>query len=187
MAYQQIPGLTYQGKSVYYDDGVAATPNPTPAIFGTPDPVVVTNSNGSRTINIPMVWGPPGTGNIKVYTKDFGGFKDTDIIVVKFTTPLLVSDSIGNISVGEYQSNAISRTVSLNNKPAVFDNTLGGSGFFGQAAMASGNTTGVSFRIGSSKTDYPRLLPNTTYYFNIKNTSGVGGNLIIELIKPQGM
>lgn len=188
MANVTIPGLTYNGKPVFYDDGGAVvTPTPTPTPTPSQDPIVVSNPDGSRLISIPLFWGPPGSGNIKVLSKDFGGFHDKDIIVVKFTTPAMGSDSVGNISVGEYQSSAISRTGCLSTNPVTFDNALRGQGFFGQPAIALANTASVNFRVGSSLTNYPLLLPNTTYYFNVKNTNGVGGNVIIELIKPQGM
>jgi hypothetical protein len=45
----------------------------------------------------------------------------------------------------------------------------------------------VSFVIGGQPAIYPVLQPNTTYFFNIKNTTGVGGDMVIELIKPPGM
>ena len=36
-------------------------------------------------------------------------------------------------------------------------------------------------------TNFCPLLPGTTYYFNIKNTNAVGGNIKVEIVKPYGL
>jgi hypothetical protein len=77
----------------------------------------------------------------------------------------------------------------------MFDNGLGatgdGSAFallqkVSGAATANGNTVTVNYQLGGANTYKPALQPNTTYYFNIKNTLGIGGNMVIDLLKPSG-
>jgi hypothetical protein len=158
-------------------------PNPSPA--PTPAPV------GGRNIAIPLQWGAPGSGNVHVLTENYGGFHDKDVAIVSFKTPANTAPGqVGSISAGEYRSAAISRTASLSLRPGSFDNDLGVKGFLGAvsgATLVSGTTVSVSFQIGGTSLWYPVLQPSTTYYFNIKNTNGVGGDMVIELIKPPGM
>lgn len=142
-------------------------------------------SGFSNTWSTPMAWGAIGSGNAEANTKNFSG---NDIVVASFTTPAVTSaGSIGAIQAAEFSSTAISRTASLSLTPCSFDNNLAPGGMFGSKTLVSGNTVTVSFVIGGSSVYYPVLQPNTTYYFNIKNTTGAGGNIKIEIIKPYGL
>ena len=139
-----------------------------------------------------------GTGNKRVYTSNFGGFGNNDIAVVYFTTPAFATNvgiSGGAIQAAESQSVAISRTAALSASPCSFDNNLGATGdtsafaFLQKvtgAATATGNTVTVNYQLGGTNTYKPALQSNTTYYYNIKNTLGVGGNMVIDLLKPSG-
>jgi hypothetical protein len=141
---------------------------------------------------IPISWGALQSGSVSVFTKNFGGFSGNDIVVASFTTPGATSSGqVGAIQAAEYASTAISRTAALSTSPCSFDNGLGASGSvfatLTGSALVSGNTVTVSFQVGGSSTWYPVLQPNTTYYFNIKNTKAVGGDMKIELQKPPGL
>jgi hypothetical protein len=141
---------------------------------------------------IPISWGALKSGSVSAFTSQFGGFSNGDIVVASFTTPGVSSaGQVGAIQAAEFSSTAVSRTAALSTSPCSFDNGLGASGgIFAAvtgAALVSGNTVTVSFQVGGSSSWYPVLQPNTTYYFNIKNTTGVGGNMKIELQKPPGL
>jgi len=139
----------------------------------------------SKTWQMPMVWGPLGSGNVEAYTNGFSG---NDIVVASFTTPAVGSaGQIGAIQAAEFGSPAISRTACLSLTPCTFNNDLAPVGPFAGKALVSGTTVAVSFVIGGSSAVHPVLQPNTTYYFNIKNTDATGGNMKIELIKPPGL
>jgi hypothetical protein len=159
-------------------------PPPPPTGGGTP-----TSCPGfSNSWSTPIAWGPMGSGGVAAYTKSFSG---NDIVVASFTTPAATSaGQIGAIQAAEFSSSAISRTASLSLTPCSFDTSLSATGPFSKlsgSTLVSGNTVTVSFVIGGSSSLYPVLQPNTTYYFNIKNTNAVGGNMKIEMIKPPGL
>lgn len=146
----------------------------------------------ANTRVIPISWGALKSGSVSVYTKNFGGFSNGDVIVASFTTPGVSSaGQLGAIQAAEYASTAISRTASLSTSPCSFDNNLGATGSIfaslSGSALVSGNTVTVSFQVGGSSLWYPVLQPSTTYYYNIKNTSGIGGDMKIELQKPPGL
>ena len=162
-----------------------ATPVPTPQ----PAPTPVPPPAGGRVINIKLAWGPLRSGNVMAYTANYGGFKGSDVVVVEFTTPPVFSNGqIGAIQVGEFRSDGISRTLCLSRSPGVFDdNSLAPTGMWAQKAYAAANTATVGFVVGGQPAMYPVLQPNTTYYANVKNTLGRGGDIKIELIKPPGL
>jgi hypothetical protein len=142
-------------------------------------------SGFSNTWSTPMAWGAIGSGNAEAFTKNFSG---NDIVVASFTTPAMSSaGQIGTLQAAQFSSDAVFRTASLSLTPCSFDNNLAPGGMFGSKTVVSGTTAWISFVIGGSSTYYPVLQPNTTYYFNVKNTTGVGGNMKIEIIKPPGL
>lgn len=179
------------GVSVPTTPAPTSSPSPSPSPSPTPVPVPVPAPAGGRVVQINLDWGMPGTGNRRVLTKDYGGFHDKDVLVVRFTTPTVSSAGVGAIQAAEFASVAGSRTACLSEHPGVFDNALGvqQAGFAGIAgrALVSGNTVTVPFVVGSQSTWYPVLKPNTTYYFNVRNTNGVGGDMVVELQKPPGL
>lgn len=146
----------------------------------------------TNTRNIPIAWGAIGSGSVSVFTKNFGSFSGGDIIVASFTTPNATSaGQVGAIQAAEFGTTAISRTASLSTTPCSFDNNLGATGSLfasiSGSALVKGNTVTVNFQIGGSSLWYPVLQPNTTYYYNIKNTNGTGSDMKIELQKPPGL
>jgi hypothetical protein len=155
---------------------------------GTGTGTSITCAGFTSTHPIPISWGALKSGSVRVSTTNFS---NNDIVVAYFTTPGVTSaGQFGAIQAAESQPPAISRTASLSLAPCSFDNSLGATGFFSKqsgSALVSGTTVTVPFQVGGSNTQYPVLQPNTTYYYNIKNTTGSGGNIFIELQKPPGL
>lgn len=99
-------------------------------------------------------------------------FGNTDIIVARFTTPATVNNYGfgGYLSVVEFGGLPNNRTVALSTTACDFTPTPRGKNF------ASAFTPNVFFgppKAGEAAVP-PNLLPNTTYYFNIKNTDASG-------------
>jgi hypothetical protein len=157
---------------------------------GTTGPISCTGFTNTRVI--PIAWGALQSGSVSVYTKNFGGFSNGDIVVASFTTPMMTSaGQTGAIQAAENATTAISRTASLSTTPCSFDTALSATGsLFASitgSSLVKGNTVTVSFQVGGSSAWYPVLQPGKTYYYNIKNTNGVGSDMKIELQKPPGL
>lgn len=157
---------------------------------GTTGPISCTGFTNTRVI--PITWGALQTGSVSVYTKNFGGFSNNDIVVASFTTPMMTSaGQTGAIQAAEFGTTAVSRTASLSTTPCSFDTALSATGsLFASitgSSLVKGNTVTVSFQVGGSSAWYPVLQPGKTYYYNIKNTYGTGSDMKIELQKPPGL
>jgi hypothetical protein len=166
---------------------IPTTPGPTPS----DDPLPSSTFAAVHVVDLP--WGAIGTGNVRVYTKDHGGFGHNEAVVIRFTTPNKAQSSatsLGNIAGLQYINPALSgRTSKLSDKPLDF-----------AGAFSGADTVGAMFSVGVQVTrmgtPYPLLQPGKTYYFNVKNEDGAGrstcapgqqANMIFELYKPAGL
>jgi hypothetical protein len=160
---------------------VTTTPGPTPT--PTPPPP------GVRIID--LHWGAPGSGNVTIDTRNYGGFRN-ETIAVRFTTPNATSAAFAKIS--GIESNAaisIFRTACLSEVPGDLTHPIS---LYGRSVG-----TGFSFAygVGAAATQYKtNLKPGTTYYVNIKNQDshgnptcppGVSADMFVELAKPSGL
>jgi len=194
-SWQDTIGPTQSATDVPFNYVVAGTGSPASAsatviqkgtAAGGPVGGTATSCPGfSNTWPLSLAWGAIGSGNVASLMTKFNG---NDIIVASFTTPAVTSaGQIGTIQAAEYSSIAINRTASLSLTPCSFDNNLASSGFGAHKTLVSGNTVSISYVIGGSSKYYPVLQPGTTYFFNIKNSSGIGGGMKVEMIKPPGL
>ena len=143
-----------------------------------PVPPVTGCTGFATTHNLTMNWGAPTT-----LTTAMG---PDDVVVVQMTTGQTVNpNAYGNITGAEYQSQPSQRVFALSITPCDF-----GSGL-GAGAAGTSNTATVNFSLGTNSSGYyPALLPNATYYFNIKNatnsTCAATGNcgMFFQLHKP---
>lgn len=159
------------------------TPPPSPT-----DPSSCPGFSRTHTIDIP--WGPPASGNVRVNTANFGGFRSGEIVVARFTTPS--ATSAGYAKLSGLESNAayaVNRTASLSTEPCSFTAPAG------KYSTMVGVSFYFTYGVGTSSSSYTNLRPNTTYYVNIKNEkngvatcpSGVSCDMFIELPKPFGL
>jgi hypothetical protein len=163
----------------------AQDPGSGPASGGTTPPVVV--PPGVRVIDLP--WGSPGSGNVRIDTRNNGGFRD-EVLAFRIVTPSATSPSYAKISAIESAANlTVVRTACLSQLPGDFDHPVG---------FARSVGVGVSFAygVGTASAFYANLKPNATYYLNIKNRDRFGGNtcpagascdIFVELAKPSGL
>lgn len=135
----------------------------------------------ANTILVQQNWANP-------QTMLSGGFGPNDIFIVQFTTGPNVGLSYGNINAAEYQSQPSTRVATLSTKACDFTPSLGAG------STSTSNTVTVNFTVGPNGSGgyYPALLPNTTYFWNVKNlpnsTCGSSGvcNVFSQMHKPQG-
>lgn len=157
------------------------TPNPPTVTVPVPPPKF------DKTIIIPMLWGPPQSPNPpKAFTTDFGGFGYNDLLVIKFTTPLVGSPLDGRLIVAASDNSIVRRTFCLS--------TIIGD--FSGPNLGVGVSCGALFVIGGrSHGRTIALATDTVYYFNIKNEeNGVPtlqpdqhAEMFVELTKPKGI
>lgn len=144
--------------------------------------------SATRVIDIP--WGAIASGNVRVNTANFGGFRSGEIVVARFTTPAKTSAAFAKVAGLESNAAyAVNRTASLSTAPCSFTSPV----------SKNSNAVGVSFYftygVGTNSLTYANLQPNTTYYVNIKNEkngvatcpSGISCDMFIELAKPSGL
>jgi hypothetical protein len=157
-------------------------PPPVPA----PDPVpkVGVSCPGYGTTRVvPLVWGPPGGGNILAVS---GPFDNDTAIVFQFTTPATGS-GIGAIAIYEYQGRAAPRTALLSTVPCDT------SGITSPVFIARGMYPSFVFNIGGPAPGAVQLKNGTTYYLTAVNRNqgapSCAGDCRIraELSKPRGM
>jgi FG-GAP-like repeat len=152
--------------------------------------VVAPSCSGfANTRVLDMNWSNPQ----EVVTTSVGGAGPNDAIVVRFTTgPETGQGSLpnqfGDIAGAEWQSVASNRAGALSTIPCDFDGGLSAG------AVTSGTVPAVFFSVGPNGSGYfPGLEPNTTYYFNIRQTPGsdctASGtcDMFFELHKPPGI
>ena len=159
---------------------------------------VATGGGGGGPISCPgfattrvldMNWTPkPQLG----YTVNVGGFGPNDAIVVRFTTSAsTTSTAMGYIQAAEFSDPPSGRTAALSATPCDFvglPKVGGGTTAFGPGDIAPK----AYFTLFNPNTGNPTLLPSTTYYFNISNStpsscqSSGSCNMIITLSKPSG-
>jgi hypothetical protein len=160
--------------------GVSPTPAPSPT--PSPDPIPY----GVRVINLP--WGATGSGNVRIDTRNNGGFHG-ETLAVKFTTPNAVSPAFAKIS--GIESNAamsVFRTACLSETPGDLDHPVG-------RARSVGVGFSFTYGVGTTSLNYANLKPGTTYYVNIKNQDAHGNptcvgqscDMFIELAHPSGL
>jgi hypothetical protein len=165
--------------------GTGSTPPPPPG-------GAIACSGFSKTHVIDVNWSG-STGNVRVLTKDYGGFGSNEIVVARFTTPASSAPNVyAQIKAGQWIDADTARTAALSQTPCDFPspNPLG------RLATTSGwgvISPSVTYAIGGSSSFYAILQPSTTYYFNIKNevsgasTCSGSCNMFIELAKPNGL
>jgi len=169
-------------------NGVCADPPVTPptctppqvlqgGVCVTPSPAVEGPWNGTcpgfnRTLVLTMNFANPQ----RLFTQSYGGFGGNDIIVVTFTTgsTSTPNNNLSRIAAAEYGTGPTTREAVLSPRPCDFSaQPFGG-------ASVSGTSVTVPFAVGAGENYgfYPKLLTNTTYYYNIKNTAGSGCSLV---------
>lgn len=178
MTYVAIPGLLYNGHPVAYDDGAVTTP---------PNQPPTTPPAGVRIIDLP--WGAPGSGNVRIDTRQHGGFHD-ETIAVRFTTPNVTSTALAKLSAIESNATTtIIRTACLSEMPGDLDHPVA-------RARSVGISVTLTYGVGTSSLYAANLQPGKTYYLNIKNVDnkgnptcppGVSADMFIELAKPSGL
>jgi hypothetical protein len=140
-----------------------AGPCDTPPPSGT---IACTGFAATRVIDVPFV------SNVRVFTKDHGGFGPNDAIVLRFTTTSgpSITNNLPRIVGAEWIDPLYVRTGVLS--PSACD--------FGPQQYPLGVVTGTSlsmpFTVNNPQNGglYPILKPNKTYYFNVKNNAGSG-------------
>ncbi len=145
--------------------------------YACPSPPVEGPWNGAcpgfnRTLVLSMNWTNPQ----RLYTQSYGGFGGNDVIVVTFTTgsASTPNNNLSRIAAAEYGTGPTTREAVLSPRPCDFSaQPFGG-------ASVSGTSVTVPFAVGTGENYgfYPKLLTNTTYYYNIKNTAGSGCSLV---------
>lgn len=136
----------------------------------------------TRTIEVTFAW--PAGG--RLYSGPMGV---NDVFVGKFTTGNTDSsdNNLPRVSGAEWQSPPSARFAVLSATKCDF------SAQTWQGATTAGNSVQVPFAVGagSNWAYYPKLLKNTTYYFNVKNLSTTEScsnqgvcNMFIELSVP---
>lgn len=115
----------------------------------------------AQTTVMPLAW-PASSTTIRGLSQPKGGFGANGALVVQFTTSS--SGGFGRISSAEYGSAPTGKTAVLSTTPCDF----------GPQPLPGATQVGVSitvnYSVGANGTGYyPELLPNTTYYLNIKN------------------
>lgn len=150
-----------------------------------PNPSVITCAGFNNTIVLDFGW----TAG-RLYSGTFG---PNDALVAKFTTGNVDSpnNNLPRLSGAEWGSPPSARFAVLSDKPCDFSRNQPWQG-----AISAGNSVQVPFAIGNGNNYgyYPKLLKNTSYYFNVKNLTpnescsnqGVC-NIFVELNIPGGM
>jgi len=115
--------------------------------------------------------------NMQILPYAYGGMKQNDLLIIKFTTNSLDPEFMPSLVVGEYASQRQHRIYSLSTVPGSFKVSDEPSASNETSSMAChGNVVYPSpmFFIGSPSKEwwaymYPILKKNTTYYLNVKN------------------
>jgi hypothetical protein len=150
----------------------AVTPPPVVPPPVLPPPVVGGYAN-TRTITIP--WGDVQ----RRYSKDVGGLRDNDLLVVRFTVPADAPvGKLCTISGAEWIDNGTPRDCCLSLVAGDFSGTS-----LGQGSMSEGTSFGLSFMVGPRKPGgtimkptYPGILPGQTAYLNVRSRGGGDGS-----------
>jgi len=139
----------------------------------------------NNTTTIDMAWG----SNVLANTENSGPFGSNDAIVVRFTTSGVTSATgSGQVNAYEFDGPPTTRTGSLSLTPCDFTVGLPTKGG-GMSAFAGEVAPSVTTMLVAQKSGALTLQTNTTYYFNIRNTSGCSTsscNMQIHLKKPSG-
>lgn len=166
-------------------------PNPHPPGFVCPGlPPQQSCAGFANVRNLTMNWASP----TRLYTSTVGGMGPNDVVVVTFTTGNVSSpdNNLPSIRAAEWVDGPSTREAALSSKACDF--TGGDLAQYG-GTLNSGTSVSVPFAVGTGSNwgYYPKLLLNTTYYYNIKNASNpacaaTGScNMAIDLVKPAGM
>jgi hypothetical protein len=163
-----IPQQTSYQVSVC-NNGASCTPFlPASPLTATVPPPVVVGSNTcpgfANTWILPHVY----SGQTLTHSHDYGAFGNNDIVVATFTTPPTLTNfgSGGFLNAAEDGTNWVARTAVLST--TMCDFTPNGVPNIPQSSNVG---TDITFNTAAG---YMRLLPNTKYYYNIKNVNGAG-------------
>jgi hypothetical protein len=152
--------------------------------------VQATNSGGTgnaATVNVNWVGSPltpPGlctqfpevlytdfgsAGGIAYSTLSESGFRWNGAWAVRFTVPETAPDAaFGSLQAAEFNGPPTYREATLSRTACDF-RPIDATGNNGPLALATSNTTSLSFVIGASRPSYPGLAPGGSYYLNVRN------------------
>src|SRR5207248_2445836 len=146
----------------------------------------------TKTLNIDMPWSSTDSSS-RLLTSNFGGFGSNDAMVVRISPPGgSGSYSSGTVSMAEYGGGPITRFSTISTTPCDWSQ----AGWFSAYNVSTGTSLSYSLQVGGSQQAWITLLmPGTTYYLNVKNTtytgtqtcpSGSQCNMFLDFYKPPG-
>lgn len=164
---------------------LGGTPTPTPTPTPNPTPIPTTPPlAGYKVLDVP--WGSPG----RYLTASIGGFLPDDVLVVRFTTGSVIfpAGKYAKFSAAEYASSPSWRISKLSDKPGDLPPDS-------QTVDLVSTSLTIMVQVAASEnlSVYPKLLlPNKTYYINIKNKAGAvafttgNADMFVDFAKPAG-
>jgi len=196
------------GSSVSYTYGLTAC---TGATCATANPVAISVPSGgtgqpgpgngtfpascpgyTKTLNVDLPWNSTDSST-RILTSNYGGFGANDALVVRLTPPAGVgSFSAGTISMAEYGGGPLTRFSTISTTPCDF----GQGSWFSAYNVSTGTSLSYSLQVGGSQSAWVfMMIPGTSYYLNVKNTTYTGTqtctagsqcNMFLDFYRPPG-
>jgi len=146
----------------------------------------------TKTLNIDLPWTSTNSAT-RLQTSNYGGFGSNDAVVVRMTAPAgSASYSAGTISMAEYGGGPVTRFSTISTSPCDFSQ----AGWFSAYNVSTGTSLSYSLQVGGSQQAWVYLMmPGTSYYLNVKNTtytgtqtctSGSNCDMFLDFYKPPG-